>query len=136
METFTLQYRSDVHILELRWLRPTTMAETQASYQAALVLAQSHRCSHWLLDSRCTGPIEVSETTWLADVFLPAVAALFAPRPLRLAVFSSPLRLEQMRSDEQVRPVVARALAAVRPYEASVFADEATAVAWLGSPLG
>ena len=40
-----------------------------------------------------------------------------------------------MHSDGQVRPVVARTLAAVRPCEASVFADEATAVAWLGRPL-
>ena len=131
MKSYTLEYRSDLRIVVLRWLRPTTLAEMQESYAAALALARQHACPDWLLDARRTGPIETQETSWLADTFFPAVARHFAPRVLRLAVFSSPLRIEQLRTDTRVAPAVLHALGAERPYQANVFADEATAVAWL-----
>ena len=133
MKSYTLEYRPDLRILFMRWLRPTTLPEVQESYQAALALARQHACADWLLDARRTGPIETLETTWLADSFFPEAAASFAPRPLRLAVFSSPLRIEQLRSDTRVAPAVLHALGADRPYQANVFTDEATALAWLAT---
>ena len=133
LKSYTLQYRPDLHILFMRWLRPTILVELQESYEAALVLARQHQCADWLLDARRTGPIETEETIWLADSFFPVAAASFAPRPLRLAVFSSPLRIEQLRTDTVIAPAVLHALGADRPYQANVFADEATAVAWLAT---
>ena len=131
MKSYTLEYRPDLRIMVLRWLRPTTLAEVQESYAATLALARQHACPDWLLDARRTGPIEIEETAWLANTFFPAAALHFAPRALRLAVFSSPLRIEQLRTDARVAPAVLHALGADRPYQASVFANEGMAVAWL-----
>ncbi len=129
-----LHYRPDLGLLFLRWLRPGTLADAQASYRAALVLAHQHGCGRWLLDARRAGLIEVAETNWLADEFFPEAAAGLAPQPLRLAVLSSPARIEQMHADAAVAPHVARALAPERPYQARIFADEGIAVAWLAGP--
>ena len=131
---YALLYRSDLHVLFLRWLRTTSLAEAQDSYRAALALAQQHGCAHWLLDARRGGPIAIAETNWLADEFFPAAAARLAPRPLVLAVFSSPARIEQVHHDAAVVSPVARALAPERPYLARVFADEGAAVGWLMDP--
>lgn len=131
MPSHDLRYRPDLHVVLLRWLRENTLAETQASYQAALALAQQHGCARWLLDGRRGGPIAIDETDWLADDFFPAAAARLAPRPLSLAVFTSPARIEQQRVDAEVAVRVAHALAPERPYQAHVFADEGAAVGWL-----
>ncbi|OGX91764.1 hypothetical protein [Hymenobacter coccineus] len=71
------------------------------------------------------------ETNWLANEFFPEAATQLAPSPLRLAVFSSPARIEQMHADDAVASPVAHALAPERPYQARVFADEGAAVNWL-----
>ncbi|WP_152560147.1 hypothetical protein [Hymenobacter sp. IS2118] len=131
MDTYTLTYRPDLDIVFLRWLTPETLPQAQASYQAALVLALAHRCGNWLLDSRRCGPIDPVETAWLTNTFFPAAVAQLAPRPLRMAVFSSLPRLEQMRIDAAVASGVQAALAATQPYEAAIFIAEAEAVAWL-----
>ena len=134
MDTYTLTYRPDLDILYLRWLVPDTLAEAQASYRAALGLALAHGCGNWLLDSRRCGPLDLFETAWLTREFFPAAVEQLNPRPLRLAVFSSLQRWEQMRHDAAVAPVVQAAIAATQPYEAAIFMGEAEAVAWLQSP--
>ncbi len=135
MSTYTLTYRPDLDIVFLRWLVPETLLQVQGSYEAALTLAQAHGCGNWLLDSRRCGPINPAETAWLTDTFFPRAVAQLAPRPLRLAVFSSLYRLEQMRTDAAVSPAVQAALAPSQPYEAAVFIAEAEAVAWLQASL-
>ncbi len=134
MDTYTLTYRPDLDILFLRWLRPEALAETQASYEAALALARAHGCGNWLLDSRRCGPLDLVETAWLTHEFFPAAVAQLAPRPLRLAVFSSMQRLEQLRTDAAVTPAVQNAIAATQPYRTAIFMTEAEAVAWLQAP--
>ena len=136
MYTFTLNYRPDLDIVFLRWLAPDTLAEAQLSYRDALALALEHHCGNWLLDSRRSGPIDLTETTWLTNDFFPLAVAQLAPRTLRLAVFSSLQRLEQMRTDSAVAPVVQAAIAATQAYEAALFMSEAEAVAWLQAPAG
>ena len=136
MSTYTLSYRPDLDIVFLRWLAPDTLAESQASYEAALALALAHGCGNWLLDSRRCGPLDLFETAWLSRGFFPAAVAQLAPRPLRLAVFSSLQRWEQMRADAGVAPAVQHAIAANQPYEAAVFMVETDAVAWLRAPAG
>ena len=136
LSTYTLTYRPDLDIVFLRWLAPDTLAESQVSYRAALVLALAHGCGNWLLDSRRCGPLDLFETAWLTRDFFPIAVAQLNPRPLRLAVFSSLQRLEQMRTDATVAPAVQAAIAATQPYEASIFMAEAEAVAWLQAPRG
>ena len=135
MDTYTLNYRSDLDIVYLRWLTPDTLDEAQASYREALVLALAHGCGNWLLDSRRCGPLDLFETAWLTRTFFPAAVAQLAPHELRLAVFSSLQRLEQMRTDAAVAPAVQAAVAATQPYAAAIFMVEAEAVAWLQAPM-
>ena len=118
----------------LRWLAPDTLAEAQASYEAALKTALAHGCGNWLLDSRRCGPIDLPQTTWLVQHFFPAAVAQLNPRPLRLAVFSSLQRWEQMRTDAAVAPAVQAAIAPTQPYDTAIFMTEAEAVAWLQAP--
>ncbi|WP_216726583.1 BLUF domain-containing protein [Hymenobacter siberiensis] len=134
LSTYTLSYRPDLDIVFLRWLSPDTLAEAQASYEATLVLALAHGCGNWLLDSRRSGPLKLAETAWLTHDFFSVAVAQLAPRRLRLAVFSSMQRLEQMRHDAEVVPAVQAALAATQPYEAAIFMGEAEAVTWLQDP--
>ena len=134
LSTYSLSYRPDLDIVFLRWLAPDTLAEAQASYEAALALALAHGCGKWLLDSRRSGPLDLFETAWLTRTFFPAAVAQLAPRALRLAVFSSVQRWEQMRTDTTVAPAVQAAIAATQPYEAAIFLTEAEAVEWLLAP--
>lgn len=134
LSTYTLSYRPDLHIVFLRWLGPDTLAEAQASYEATLAVALAHGCGNWLLDSRRCGPLRADETAWLAHAFFPAAVAQLNPQALRLGVFSSLLRLEQMRTDTAVAPLVRAAIAATQPYEAAIFLNEAEAVEWLQAP--
>jgi hypothetical protein len=136
MYTFSLNYRPDLNIVFLRWLAPDTLAEAQLAYRDALALALEHHCGNWLLDARRSGPLDLSETAWLTQEFFPKAVAQLAPHPLRLAVFSSMQRLEQMRTDPAVEPDVRAALAATQPYETAIFIAEAEAVAWLQVPAG
>ena len=135
MNTYTLTYRPDLHIVILRWLQPDTLAESQRSYEAALALALAHGCGNWLLDSRRCGPLDLFETAWLTRTFFPAAVDQLAPHELRLGVFSSLQRLQQMRTDAAVAPAVQAAIAATQPYTAAIFMAEAEAVAWLQAPL-
>ncbi len=132
--SYTVSYRSDLEVLVMRWLRPNTLPETQVSYQHLLALAQEHDCANWLLDGRRDGPLVLETARWLGQQFLPAAAQQLAPQPLRLAVFSSPARLEQRLADTEVAAVVAEAIAATQPYQTSLFLDEGKALAWLAEP--
>ncbi|MDQ2793935.1 MAG: hypothetical protein M3Y12_08005 [Bacteroidota bacterium] len=134
MNTYTLAYRPDLDIVFLRWVQPDTLAQAQDSYHAALALALAHGCGNWLLDSRRCGPIRTEETVWLSHTFFPLAIAQLAPRPLRLGVFSSLQRVEQLRTDMAVAPAVRAATAATQPYQAAIFMTEAEAVAWLQAP--
>ncbi len=135
MPAYTLDYRPDLHIVFLRWLREATLADVQAAYAAALALAERHGCAHWLLDARRLGPIAIDETNWLANEFFPHAAARLAPQLLRLGALTSPARIEQVRHDAAVAPHVARALAPGQPYQARVFDNEGAAAAWLATPF-
>ena len=136
MSTYTLNYRPDLDIVVLRWLKPDTQAEAQASYEAALAMALMHGCGNWLLDSRRSGPLDLFQTAWLTGTFFPAAVEQLSPRPLRLAVFSSLQRWEQMRTDTTIAPVVQAAIAATQPYQSAIFMVEADAVEWLQAPAG
>lgn len=131
LASYSADYRSDLGILVLRWLRPHNLSETQASYRHLLRMAHTHTCANWLLDGRRDGPLMLETTQWLAESFLPGAAQALSPLVLRLAVFSSPARLEQRLVDTSVAPAVAQALAATQPYQTALFLDEGEALKWL-----
>lgn len=130
--TYSLLYHPKLHAVVLRWLVfPYTMPEVRASFKAALALARRQNCARWLIDTRHARPVDLELTHWLTREFFPVAAARLAPRLLRLAVISSATRLAQLRADAVLAHAVADALAAAHPYQARLFADEGTAVAWL-----
>jgi hypothetical protein len=130
---YSLAYHEGLNTLMLRWLEPYTPAEARKSYQDALTLAHRHGCARWLLDARRTGPLSAEVAAWLSQEFFPKVAARLAPQPLRLAVVSSPERINQMYTDPVLAAAVGQALAEEHPYQAGIFYDEGSAVAWLMS---
>ncbi|AHJ99391.1 hypothetical protein [Hymenobacter swuensis] len=130
-EAYLTQYRPDLHILILRWLRPQTMPEIQASYAQLLVLSQEYGCARWLLDGRREGPLDLAVTHWLSDFFFPEAVRALAPQRVYMAALSSPARLQQFHSDATVAPAVTRALAPEQPYHTAVFLTEAEALIWL-----
>lgn len=130
-EAYTTQYRPDLHVLILRWLRPQTLAEIQVSYAQLLVLAREYGCARWLLDGRRDGPLDLDVTHWLSGFFFPEAVQALDPQRVYMAALSSPARLQQLRCDATVAPAVARALAPEQPYHAAVFLTEAEALIWL-----
>lgn len=131
MLAYDLHYRPDLHLLLLRWQHDTPLAETQAGYADLLARAQQHGCARWLLDVRRRGPADAPTSAWLVTDLLPAAVAQVAPLPLRVAVFNSPLRHQQLATDAALAPHIAHAIAPERPYQLRNFADEGLAVAWL-----
>ncbi|QIX62577.1 hypothetical protein HER32_15910 [Hymenobacter sp. BT18] len=128
---YQLQYRPDLQLLILRWLRPLSLPDMQASCRQLLALALECQCAHWLLDGRREGPINLPVTQWLTEEFFPEAVRSLAPHPLFLAALRSPARLQQLSSDTTVAPAVHRALAPEQPYHTAVFLTEAEALAWL-----
>lgn len=129
--TYTAEYRPDLQLLVLRWLEPHGLPATQASYRHLLTLAEKYNCARWLLDGRRDGPIDAKAAAWLTDFFFPEAVRALAPARLRLAVFSSPARLEQLRTDVAVASTVERSLSAALPYDTAVFLTEGEALTWL-----
>ena len=84
----TLEYRPEQHLLIGRWLRPVTLAEAQAIYEALLAAALAHgHCRHWLLDIRRRAVGDTALIQWFGEVFTPQLAAAFTA-PVYLAYFA------------------------------------------------
>ena len=130
--TYSLLYHPKLHAVVLRWLVfPYTLPEARASFKEALDLARRQNCARWIVDTRHARPVDLELMHWLTREFFPLAAARLGPQLLRLAVISDATRLAQLRADAVLAHAVADALVAAHPYQARVFADEGTAVAWL-----
>jgi hypothetical protein len=66
-----LDYRDDLHLLVVRWLRDVSLAELQAGFAAAEALARQHHASWWVVDVRRRATLVPADPAWVADVFLP-----------------------------------------------------------------
>ncbi|MVN78224.1 hypothetical protein GO988_17990 [Hymenobacter sp. HMF4947] len=87
-DAFSLEYRPEQHLLIGRWLRPVTLAEAQAIYEALLAAALAHdNCRHWLLDIRRRAVGDAALIHWFGEAFTPRLAAAFAS-PVYIAYFA------------------------------------------------
>ena len=87
-DSFTLDYRADQHLLVGRWLRPVSLAESQAIYEAVLQAALAHdTCRHWLLDIRRRPATDEALMQWFGEVYAPRLAAAFQA-PVYIAYFA------------------------------------------------
>jgi hypothetical protein len=87
-DSFTLDYRPEQHLLIGRWLRPASLPEIQAHYQALLAAALVHdKCHHWLLDVRRRPAIDPDAALWFREEFGPQLP-LALGQPVALAYFA------------------------------------------------
>lgn len=87
-DAYSLEYRPDQHLLIGRWLRPVSLAESQAIYDATLQAALAHdNCRHWLLDIRRRPVSDDALMAWFGEQYAPRLAAAFE-RPVYLAYFA------------------------------------------------
>ncbi|OUJ76144.1 hypothetical protein [Hymenobacter crusticola] len=123
-----LAYRSDLHVLFLRWTRPVSSAEHQEGYQAALSLARQMQVGHWLIDLRTRGLASAEDFRWVMVDFRLTLAAALPDLDRRLAYFVTPyhamLIQERQREIEATNPLPAHTPTAVQAFTEERFAQQ------------
>ncbi|RSK49296.1 hypothetical protein [Hymenobacter rigui] len=121
-DLLTMQYRPELGVMDVRWLRPVAARELQQSYSMALEAAPATR--YWLLDLRQRGPASEDDTHWVLTQFVPDLAARTRGRVyLAFLVAASQLSPEEQEAGS---PMVLTDQAHVR-----LFAAEEPALHWL-----
>lgn len=128
-----LDYRADLQLLVMRWLRDVSATELQDGFAAAQQLARQHAASYWLVDVRRRAALDPADSAWVADVFLPQVAGHLAPALFAIGYLLAPFRATAIQEQAPLRATVARAEAVTQPYQLRTFLDEAKAMEWLRS---
>lgn len=131
--TCTIQYRSDLNALVVRWLSDAPLLQLQADFTAVLAAAQEHGAAHWLLDVRRREQISPELGRWTTTVFYPLAASSLAPQVLHISVLCSPARMAVYASDPVQMHYLTYGLAPERPYYMRLFGDEGAAMEWLSS---
>jgi len=126
-----LSYRSDLRVLNVRWLRDVSFEELQTGFQSAAALSREHRATHWLVDVRRRTLLDAFQSAWVAQQLLPDVAAALAPAPLHVAYLLSPARLETLRVVPTLADTVAQLQSRPQAYSLRTFAEEGQAIRWL-----
>ncbi|WP_169515034.1 hypothetical protein [Hymenobacter norwichensis] len=126
----TLNYRPDLQLLVLRWLRDASLSEMQIGHQEALHLARQHAATQWFIDVRRRLLVEHTHTSWVINEFLPQAATLLQA-PLRVAYLMSPHRQRTIDSQPELQAIFARAHVPTLPYRMESFMNEAEAIEWL-----
>ncbi|GAA4346792.1 hypothetical protein GCM10023185_01370 [Hymenobacter saemangeumensis] len=131
-DVISLAFRPDLGVFTMRWLEePTQPADVQGYYEQALDAARPHHPACWLIDVRRRPMPDPHVALWFGTTWLPQVAALAAPRTLRLAYLLSPLRQRATFDDPALAPANARILAPNQLYVVETFLDEGAAMRWL-----
>lgn len=131
-EVFTTDYlqvvfRDDNHLLIARWLRPTSLAETQTGYLAVLRAAEAQQCRRWLVDLRRRNMLPPDALNWLYVTFFNQAAAQLGGQ-LAVAYLIAPTHLQHTDPDMVAR---FQAEGAVPAGNWRHFTDERAANDWL-----
>jgi hypothetical protein len=132
-DSYTITYRSDLHLLIGRWLSDAPVAQLQADYEDLLAVAETHGVARWLLDVRRRDQLSPELGHWANYTFYPLASTKLAPQPLHIAVLCSPARLAVYAADTQQQAYLEYGLSAERPYHLHLFGDEGQAMHWLYS---
>lgn len=129
LEYLRLVYRSDLHLLFMRWTRAVSSDEHRAGYAAALALARRVQCAHWQVDLRVRGLASAEDFAWILRDFRPLLTEGL-PAPRRLAYLLTPYQADIMNARlhelEPTMPAATRQAADVR-----AFIEELPAQHWL-----
>ena len=127
-----LQYRPDLGLLAVRWLRDAdSLAEAQAACQAVLAAAQAEATGRLLMDRRRITPA-MPGSEWMVHEWLPTLSRVL-PGPVRIASLASPELWQAVTSQTPLRAAADEVLRPGHPYQVGVFMDEGAAVQWLQS---
>ncbi|MCC3158405.1 hypothetical protein LJ737_14240 [Hymenobacter sp. 15J16-1T3B] len=127
----SIQYRSDLQVLVVRWPADAPLPQLQADFEAVLHAAASHQAHRWLLDVRRREDLAPELAHWTTHDFFPRAAAQLGAPPLRIATLASPTRMLVYERDEYQRRTLAYGQADSRPYRLLLFGDEGAAMQWL-----
>ncbi|OWP63274.1 hypothetical protein CDA63_09615 [Hymenobacter amundsenii] len=131
-EELSIDYRSDLNVLLVRWLTDATPSQLRQHYAALLAAAQQVGCTHWLLDVRRRFTPNPETSRWAAEEWMPTALAALHPRPVYIACLLAPLRATQFSPDEAINTAITANLEAVRQaYHFETFTDEGEAMRWL-----
>ncbi|RSK31217.1 hypothetical protein [Hymenobacter metallilatus] len=122
-----IQYRSDLDVLLVRWMRLVTLAELQQGYRHLLEVAAQHQCRFWLLDARRRFNTDREGAAWMVTSFLPTLQARLGGRTY-LAYLLVPVIMRDAEADAAFPPA---SFFQDKPFVGERFVDEEKAVAWL-----
>lgn len=121
------QFRPDLQVLVVRWLRQPTDEELQAGYYRLLDVAVENEARLWLIDTRRRTQANQRATPWMMEHFLPQL-----PRRLNgqvhLAYLFMPVHLHEIEHDTNVPQLT---YFNGRPYRIERFTEEYAAISWL-----
>jgi hypothetical protein len=120
-------FRDDNRLLIARWLRPTTLEETQTGYLAMLRAAEAQQCRRWLVDLRRRNMLPADALSWLYVTFFNQAAAQLGGQ-LSVAYLIAPTHLQHNDPDMTARFQAEGEVPAGRWRH---FTDEGTANDWL-----
>ncbi|WP_022822183.1 hypothetical protein [Hymenobacter norwichensis] len=129
--TCTIQHRSDLGVLVVRWPDDAPLHQLQADFAAVLAMAEQTTTAFWLLDVRRRDQISPELGHWTTTIFYPQAANRLAPQTLRISVLCSPARMAVYDADPIQMQYLTFGLAPERPYQMRLFGDEGTAMEWL-----
>ena len=84
-----LEYREDLNILFLRWLRAANTEEFMEGYSGAMEAGHPDKVHCWLYDTRRRGPATPEAEAWFFESYLPMVHASLN-KPHHIAVLHTP----------------------------------------------
>jgi hypothetical protein len=129
--TCTIQHRSDLGVLVVRWPDDAPLHQLQADFAAVLAMAEQTNTAFWLLDVRRRDQISPELGHWTTTIFYPQAANRLAPQMLRIGVLCSPARMAVYDADPIQMQYLTYGLSSERPYQMRLFGDEGTAMEWL-----
>lgn len=130
LDYIRLTYRSDLHVLFLRWTRSVTSAEHRDGYRTALALASMEQAGRWLIDLRTRGLASAEDFQWILGDFRGQMAAALPGIDCRLAYFVTPYHATLIQ--ERLHNVPASRLAATATLAPiQTFTEEQFAQQWL-----
>lgn len=127
----TISFRSDLHLLIVRWLRDVTQAELQQGYTATLQAAVQHSVACWLIDSRRRTQSDAAMVQWLANDYLPTLSGQLNNRIVHLACL---VAATWQPAEAPATPLAVLAQEAPKPgqpFKVQLFGDEGAATQWL-----
>ncbi|GAB2795596.1 hypothetical protein HNQ93_003029 [Hymenobacter luteus] len=122
-----INYRPDLAVFIIRWLRQPTPEELQAGYLTALKAAQGSCCRFWLVDGRRRADANQKSSGWMMETFFPLMAARLGS-PIYMAYLFMPSHLADLEADASVPPL---SYFDDRPYLIRRFTSEQSAMMWL-----